>query len=232
MSYRSRPSQPLQHSRSSPFTLTSLQNVLFLYDYQGIDLHPIISSVSSSQKLLGLFFISLGNAPLSRNILSSATFHRPFRSMNPPISNSFQNLLFPFLVILFPSFNLPIPCILGRDPAVFKELNSFQHLAMLFCAHLLRPAAVNQFVPFQASHSPSIFCTQSKLLPACLFFLPNRDLQSDAVSIPKISRQVFWSCAFSWHLHVLAASSAHASILVGLSTPLRSRRSTFLLASA
>ena len=69
---------------------------------------------------------SLSNAPPSCSIFFLARFLRPFCAMNPPISDSFHNLLY-FLSCNPPllSFDLPIPCILGRDPAIFKDLNSF-----------------------------------------------------------------------------------------------------------
>ena len=56
-------------------------------------------------------------------------------------------------------------CLLCRNSTVLENLNSFQHVSMLFCAHLLRLAAAHQF----GSHSlpdPSISCTISELHPA------------------------------------------------------------------
>ena len=75
MSYRSRPSQPLQHSRSFPFTLTSYQTVLFLYEYQGF-LRPLLFQLP---QLLENRFIVLSVAlhlvihKASQNSLNSST---------------------------------------------------------------------------------------------------------------------------------------------------------------
>ena len=97
------------------------------------------------------------------NIFFLATFHRPFWAMNPSVSNSFHNLMFFPCSCSFLSFNLPISRLFGRDPAVFENLNSFSHLSVLFCAHLLLLAAVHQlWSHFCAVHNPSIFLHQIK----------------------------------------------------------------------
>ena len=78
-------------------------------------------------------------------------------------------------------------------------------------------------VLFSVSHSPSIFCTKSDLHPACPIFSPYRGLPNIAFTIFPIFDKYFLPCACSLHLHVLTASStSHTSILVGLSSPLRS----------
>ena len=120
-------------------------------------------------------FSSLGNAPLFCNIFFLATFHSLFSAMNPPVSNSFHNILYSSLSHpSFLSIDLPIPCLLGWDPAVFKDLKSFQHVAVLFCAHLLRLAAVHQFWShFLLCVTRAFSAPKSKLLPACPFFLPS-----------------------------------------------------------
>ena len=84
----------------------------------------------------------------------------------------------------FPSSNLPIPCFLGRDPAVFKDLE----FVSTFCRarwYPLAPACSSSSVsgPLTVSRNPSIFCTRSKLLPACPLFLP--DHGSPSISFPK-----------------------------------------------
>ena len=72
-------------------------------------------------------------------------------------------------------------CLLCRNPEVLENLNSFQHfLRALLCP--LGPACSSSsiWVPYSASHGPSIHCTISKFYPAYLFFLPNRELPKRA----------------------------------------------------
>ena len=119
-----------------------------------------LSSPSSLNQLLrkfsscmALYYLitsssSLGNAPLSCSILSRARFHGPFCAKNPSNSNSFKNLLYSFPgdpPLL--SFNLQVFRPFGRDPAVFEDLDSFQHLAMLFGTHLHGLATIPQLGP-------------------------------------------------------------------------------------
>ena len=82
----------------------------------------------------------LVSCEIPHSVLRHETFH--FKLIQKPL------VLFSCDSSFCPSI-LKVFCLFGRNPAVFLNLNSFQHLAMLFCAHLLRPAAVHQFV----SHS-------------------------------------------------------------------------------
>ena len=174
---------------------------------------------------------SAGNAPLSCSIFSLAIFHKPFCAIIPPISNSSHNLLYSFLVILFfvlPSFTSLLPwqgsCRL-QEPVFVST----------FCRPLLCPRALacshsSIWVTFSASHSPSIFCTRSKLLPACQFFASDRVLPSIAFpTFPNSSSDIWSQCMFlacsctcclcriscneiCWHLHTtpFGASFPHS----------------------
>ena len=109
---------------------------------------------------------SFGNAPLSCNIFSLTTLHRPFCTMNPPVSNSFHGLLYSFFVILLfcPSIFQFLASLAGILPSQGPEFVS------TFCRALscsLPPACSSSsiLVPFSVSHSPSIFCTN----PKCCF---------------------------------------------------------------
>ena len=126
--------------------------------------------------------------------------------------------------MIFLSFNFPFFASLARNPAVFENLKSFQHLAMLFSAYLLRPVAVHQFWCHSLPRMTRAFPAPNQDLSLSIhssYLIINSKVTLSPFS--KIFRQVFWSCAFSWNLHVFAAfSTPHASILVCLSTPLRS----------
>ena len=69
----------------------------------------------------------------------------------------------------------------------------------------------------------AFFYTKSRGLPACLFSYFIVAFQMSLSPFPQKIDRYFWPSAFSLHLHVLTASpTSHTSILVGLSTPLRS----------
>ena len=83
---------------------------------------------------------------VARHLFSLTRFHNPFCAMKPYISNLFKSLWYSFLVILLLlPFNLPIPSLLRRDPAILKDLDPLYHFAVLLGAYLLRLAAVHQF---------------------------------------------------------------------------------------
>ena len=95
-----------------------------------------------------------------------------FCAMNPPISKSFHNLLYSFLVILLfvlrsSSSLLPWQgsCRLQGPEFVLTSCRT------LLCP--LAPACSNSsiLVPFSVSHGPSIFCTKSEFHPACPILL-------------------------------------------------------------
>ena len=122
------------------------------------------------------------------------------------------------------SFNFPILCLLCRSSAVLENLNSLQHLFHdILCP--LAPACSSSsiWVPFSASHSPSISCTISEFHPAYLFFLPNRDLPGVALNFQICSTSISVLC-------ILMASSctycpfhiSYTDTFPLLHTPLRS----------
>ena len=109
------------------------------------------------------------------------------------------------------------------------------------CRTLLCPLAPacstsSIFVPFSASHNPSISCTKSEPLPAYLFFLPNRDLQGDAFFIfKKIPTRILVLCIFlassctCYLFHTSCIDTPFDVLSPQFSDP---QNSTFLLASA
>ena len=111
------------------------------------------------------------------------------------------------------SFNFPVPCILNRVPAVGKDLNSFQHFAVLFGAHC---SGLQQFVNVDPSLW-STFCTQSRRLSILLAMsCPPR---CHFLHVPKMFAKYFSPVHCPLHLHALAApSTSHASILAGRGT--------------
>ena len=68
------------------------------------------------------------------------------------------------------SFNVPIPCLLDGDATLFKNLNSLQHFAMLFCASLLGLAAVHYFWSHSLSRTARTFPAPDQTSP-CLSIL-------------------------------------------------------------
>ena len=169
---------------------------------------------------------SFGNAPLSCNMFSLERFHGPFCAMNPPISKSFHNQLYSFpcdssfFVLQSSSLSPPWPEPCHPQGSVFV-LTSCR---TLWC--LLAPlcSSSSMLVPVFASHSPSIFLHKIKTSP-CLSILLTTPCPSRSrfISFPQKYCQNFRPCAISLHFHALTAScTRHASILVGISTPLRS----------
>ena len=76
------------------------------------------------------------------------------------------------------SFHFPICCLFGRNHAVFENLNSFQYLAMLLCAHLLKPAVVHQFGSRSLPRITRAFPAPCQnFIQPFYFFLPHRGLQ-------------------------------------------------------
>ena len=121
---------------------------------------------------------SFGNAPLSCKILWTFLCHESSHFKIIPQSSLFLSCHSPLL-----SFDLPVFCFPGRDPAVFKDLNSFSHLTVHFCAYEL--AAVLQF----GSHSlPRIARTFSA--PSQHFTLPvhsSYHIMSSQMSLSSVS---------------------------------------------
>ena len=119
----------------------------------------------------------------------------------------------------FLSFDLPVPCFPGWNSAVFKDLNSFQHLAVHFCAHLLRLPTVHLFwSTILCLAQPEHVLHQIRTAP-CLSILLTSPMSRSPSS--QFWGQKLRPNAMSLHLHVLTASSAtHASILAGRRTPL------------
>ena len=120
-----------------------------------------------------------------QHLLSLATFHRPLCAMNPPVWNSFNNLMYSFLVILL------LCC-----PSIFQFLASltallpssriwirFYIFRVLLCPLAPACSSPSVLVPFPVSHSPRIFYTKSNCFPTCPFFLPYRVLPHVAPSI-------------------------------------------------
>ena len=155
-------------------------------------------STSSLSQLLGqfsscmaLYYLtmspsSLGNAPLSCNLFSLATFHGAFCAMNRPISDSFHNLLCSFL-----SYDSPFS-LLRSSSSLLPWQGSCRlqgpEFASTFCRALLcllAPACNSSsiLVPFFVSHSPSFLCTKSKRLRAVHSIFPNRGLTCAVYSI-------------------------------------------------
>ena len=155
-------------------------------------------------------------------------------------------------LVLF--FNFPSCCLFGKNPIVIENPNSFQHyhagtltsssvgiiftiLPKSFDAHRIRHAAIHQFGPHSLPCTARAFSAPNQNLA-----LPVHSSSYQITIFQKKIRYVHRSCAFPWHLHVLAApSTSLALILFGLCTPLRSmlrlliflvKKITFLLASA
>ena len=93
----------------------------------------------------------------------------------------------------FLSFNLPVFCLLCRGSCHLQE----PEFDSTCCHALLCPLATacsssSMLVPFSVSHTQGIFCTRSRPPAAYPLFLPNRDLQSDALlHFPKFSDKYF-----------------------------------------
>ena len=121
----------------------------------------------------------------------------------------------------FPSI-LKFFCLFDKNPAIFEDLNTIQHLTVLCCAPLLRFATVHQF------WSQSLFRV-SRAFPAPNGYFTLSSYQIVAppkcrfLHFPKFVDKYFGPTHFPWHLQKLTTpSTLHASILVGLSTPLGS----------
>ena len=130
--------------------------------------------------------------------------------MNPPVSNSFHNLLYAFLVILLfcPSI-FQLPTSLSKDSAVFKNLNSFQLFPYSF---VLTCSGLHQFIKF----GPFLCRAEPEHLSA-----PNQNLSlvyplfSLCHVLPCVAFRIF--PFFVTHIsvpYIFLASSLHRYLLV------------------
>ena len=120
-----------------------------------------------------------------------------------------------------PRFSSSLPLWLGLFlPQKVGFFSSFCQI--LWCPFVLVCSKSPTSAPFFASRILNTFCTISRLLLACPFFLPSHGLPNDAFSIcPNFIWQEFWSSTTSWHLHVFASSSiSHTSIHICFLAPL------------
>ena len=89
-----------------------------------------------STPLFTLFFVFIS--------LSFANFHKPFCAIKPSISKLFNSLL--YLLShdsLLLSLKSPVFCFFGWDSSFLESLDSFQHSAKFFGAHLFRSTAIH-----------------------------------------------------------------------------------------
>ena len=93
---------------------------------------------------------SLGDAPLSCNLFSLARSHRPFCVIHPSNSNSFNSLLFSFLVI-FPG-TLPS----SRDLDTFQRLQELATIHQFWSHSLSRVSRAAQEWWNENLHRPAI----------------------------------------------------------------------------